>query len=137
MNKVDFIKKQESILEDALLRLKNNELQPNEYLGLSAPLYTTYGDFLENVILSQPNWLDGLMDVDYECSTEMGCDFFTHKAHFYQYVIDGCEIHLTVQERDDAYVFHYVLKGEEAIREKYFAEIETMIDQIFGIIHDY
>ncbi len=136
MKKIDFIKKQESILEDALIRFQKNELQPNEYMRITAPLYTSYGDFLETVILSQPDLLDGLMNVEYGCSTEMGCDFFTNKAHYYQYVMNDCIIYITVHEKDDTYIFHYVFKGEKAAREKYFMEIETMFDDIFDIIND-
>lgn len=136
MNKFNFIKTHERILDDALNRFQKNELQPNEYMGFYTPQFTSHGDFLENVILSQQNWLDGLLKVEYECSKELVSEDFTHKAHFYQCVMDECQLYITVHEKDDAYFCHYVFKGEEAAREKCFRGIETMIDDIFWKIHN-
>lgn len=126
-----FIKKQQGIIEDALRRFENNELQANEYLGFQSCLITSCDKFLGGFIFSPlSRFGESLNDVKFDCTTVFGCVDTMYRKHYYQFGLENCCIHMTIDQEDDTYTIHYVFQGEEAAREKYFHEIETMIDEI-------
>lgn len=137
LNKTKFIQEHDRVLKDVFTRLENNELQPNEYLEYTVPMYTNYGNFYENIAISQLGRFDGLLhEIKYEESTDFGCDKFTNRAHFHFYELKDCKIYMTVYEQCGSYIFHYVFKGDESAREKYRNEIVTMFDEMFDTIYD-
>lgn len=137
MKDLDFINKQQGIMEDALARFKNNELGTNEYLWFESRLMNSCDKFLENFIFYPlRRFGESLNDVKFDCETHYDdLDDICCREHYYQYGLENCCIHMIIVQTDDTCSFHYAFKGEEAAREKYFHEIEIMIDEISATIN--
>ncbi len=138
MEILEFIKTHDNILNETLAKLDNNELQPHEYFDFKVPIETSYGNMFTNIIFSMAGRFKELVleEIYAGCVSDNGFDDLIDKAHFYLLEMEDCRIYMTVYEKDDICIFHYVFKGDTSAREKYRNEIKTMFDDIFGIIND-
>jgi len=120
------------------LREQDNELLPNEYMICKARKYSSYGSFLDTVIISMPSILgESLQDIQNVDMTEFDGDSDSDINHFIFYKMDDCNIYMGVYELYDELHLHFVFNGDEAEREKYFNDILDFFNNAFEETQNY